>query len=203
MSLVTSLTHCILLSLVLLRTPGMTAARIQPEVPVRVIVLSPSGTPTEPIPGTTKVPYRYIYKIENTSAQDAMVYAIRWVWEDAEGNTISKGAYTYRWSFDPDTPVLRAGETKTDSYRGLARGPILRAEIDSVLLRDGAIYGTDNSQTLKQFRYMLSATRMAQRQILSLLESKGIEEVKMILRKQLSNEAQEKRYYRSGNPRVK
>lgn len=72
--------------------------------------------------------------------------------QDDSGAVLKRGDYTYFWSFDLDKPLLRPREVKNLTKSIVVRGPVLRAQIDSVLLADGIAYGRDESRCRQWFR---------------------------------------------------
>jgi len=186
-----SLSVCILFLGIAAAAQTRAIAGIQPESPLR---LSP-GAPVGAASSVSKEHLAFTYVIQNVSGEDVVLYAINWIWEDASGTVVKRGDYTYLWSFDPDKPVLRPGETRALTKDLIPRSAVLKAQIDSVLLADGTAYGPDVSQSRQRFRYMLSATRSTQKRILALLESQGPEKAKDLLRRELAREADERRYF--------
>ena len=181
----------------ILPAPAQTKAiaERQPDSPVRISPAAPTGSPS----AVSKDHIAFTCVLENASDEDVVLYAINWIWQDESGTVLTRSTYTYLWFFDPGKPVLKAGEIKTLTKDLIPSGPVLRAQIDSVLLADGVAYGRDESHSRQRFRYLLSATRSTERKILSLLESQGPEKVKDFLRKELAKEAQERNYY---NPKL-
>ncbi len=155
----------------------------QPGMPLQVT----SATIT-PSPGGRAGSYQAT--LSNDSDQDVLAYTIRWLPASASVTAPGTGG-TCSSRFAPDSqhPLLRPGETQTQTSGFGLRGPTLQAMVDFVFLSDGSAYGPNSCHTLQQMQEEWAVRNATEQWALSILQSQGAHALENELQSDLTNKA--------------
>jgi hypothetical protein len=196
-------TKTLLIITICLAIAVMGADHVQPQMraagvpsPVQITSVRPILVPSQ----AAKAPAAaeglltaYEVSVSNTSAQNVIVLALEFVMEDANGAALSRNAFSSFFSAG-GKPAIAAGAVRTIQHVLAARPGTLKPRVDVVLLSDGSAWGNNASRAVERFTDSLAIKRSAEKWILSLLESDGLEKTKETLRQDLAKEVEERKY---------
>jgi hypothetical protein len=148
------------------------------------------NTPAQVPPQITARSVAFDVTVRNTSPQAIILYGISYDFEDP-GTAAHLTRVCFESStFDPTTPPLPAGTTKT-LHPSFARSPRVRSvlvkpTVDLVLLADGRYYGKDVCGALGRYQSVLEDRRVYAGVLLNYLQANGAEKTLEFLRKELA-----------------
>lgn len=155
------------------------SGHMQADCPMQVVSVEPIPFgPSEP-PAVVAYQRQYAVTVQNVSTQDILVFCLFSSVVDSTGAVTRLGARLSYFASPFTGPALAVGEAKTFKMTAPAHIPgVLRPKVDAALLADGFIWG-ENSEHAPEKYAKNSLSRMDKEEhALSLLESKGIEELK-------------------------